>query len=720
MENTCIRCVEAALVTTILCLSQAAAQTPTRQPIGPGVSERAAPPSIEPFRQPPVGRGRLHSPTEVVLPRVSWETRSEMRTRHGRSWLGPTRSLPTEARGEWAWTQTGERVWRMTIRSIGATAVRVHVEEFDATGRLYLYPSGSDTDSRYMGPYTGSGPQGDGDFWGPLVFSEAVTLEYVTENPANVATEIPFRIREVAHFVEDAFSIAEKPGGLQPRYLAGCHLDASCYPDWASKRYRSTALLIITDEDREMIRTCTGETINTRYDTDEHLLVLTAGHCVSDDKTARNMVFVWDLETTECYGQPGSGPRALTYGARLVMAKDDRSHDFALLLLDLGDVLVHTGIRRMGWSPNRVTTGSTVVTISHPRSEFKRIAFGEVVSHTWRNISAQGFSTIRWRLGSTEGGSSGSAVLDEDGSVVGVISGGNNEALNQDSIWGPFCDPGLRVAFNRFDRIFDSIEPYLEDEDELSDLVTSRPPFRPRAVSVALGATSQSITLITSEDGGYTLNGQPVSSGDTYNAANGNYILTLSGGTWTATFAPMMMEVALGASGDSVTLVQEELGGYSLNGESLTADTTAVASNGATYGVTLGADGPMVVYIPSTTTIMLGIYGGELTLTLAEDQVTYMRDGEVFVSGTVIESNGRSYRVTRGNAGNWTVEYQGRRVSLRLGDSGSGVVLREGEDGSWWIGWTKIESGHIRSALNGDKYLLTLVNGEWVATRVDP
>ena len=51
-----------------------------------------------------------------------------------------------------------------------------------------------------------------------------------------------------------------------------------------------------------------------------------------------------------------------------------------------------------------------------------------------------------------------------------------------------------------------------------------------------------------------------------------------------------------------------EAGGYSLDGEMITADTTAMAANGATYGVGRDADGnPAAVYRPSSVTVMLGM-----------------------------------------------------------------------------------------------------------------
>ena len=243
------------------------------------------------------------------------------------------------------------------------------------------------------------------------------------------------------------------------------------------------------------------------------------------------------------------------------------------------------------------------------------------------------------------------------------------------------------------------------------------PPFQPQAVEVGLGASGQSITLMTTETGGFTLNGEAVSSGDTYTAENGNYTLTLTGDTWTAEFAPNMIDLPLGASGDTVTIVQLETGGYSLGGEMIAADTTYTASNGATYGVGLGPDGPVVVYIPATTTVALGEFGGEITLTLAEDQMTFFLNGEAFASGTVLMSNNRSYTVTMGEDGTWSAEFNVPMPTVGLGGSGHTIMLAQDEAMVWWINpETRLESGDTFTMGDNDYTLRLGTDGTWTAT----
>ena len=65
------------------------------------------------------------------------------------------------------------------------------------------------------------------------------------------------------------------------------------------------------------------------------------------------------------------------------------------------------------------------------------------------------------------------------------------------------------------------------------------PPFQPQSVDVALGESGDKVTLMTTEAGGFTLNGEEFRSGGSVTASNGNtYVLTLAEGQWTATLQP--------------------------------------------------------------------------------------------------------------------------------------------------------------------------------------
>ena len=65
--------------------------------------------------------------------------------------------------------------------------------------------------------------------------------------------------------------------------------------------------------------------------------------------------------------------------------------------------------------------------------------------------------------------------------------------------------------------------------DEQATVLVPAPPPAPVTVDVPLGASGGSVTLIQT-DSGYTLNGELFESGDIVTAANGDYVFTLPDG----------------------------------------------------------------------------------------------------------------------------------------------------------------------------------------------
>ena len=100
------------------------------------------------------------------------------------------------------------------------------------------------------------------------------------------------------------------------------------------------------------------------------------------------------------------------------------------------------------------------------------------------------------------------------------------------------------------------------------------PPFQPEAIEVALGTSGETLTLITTQPSGYTLNGEAFAPGtETESTAEGNgstYTLTLGGSAWDAVYkAPAPMSLALGTTGGMISIQRLEDGSYQANGSSL-------------------------------------------------------------------------------------------------------------------------------------------------------
>ena len=160
---------------------------------------------------------------------------------------------------------------------------------------------------------------------------------------------------------------------------------------------------------------------------------------------------------------------------------------------------------------------------------------------------------------------------------------------------------------------------------------------------------------MTSADGAFTLDGEAFVGG-TENPVEGEggrrYVLTLTDGAWTAVFLPTEVMIDLGISGTTVTLATTEAGGWTRGGEAFASGTTVRGGiNAATgtaneYELTL-ADGKwMPTYRPARTTIG----GTGIEATAREDGSGY-GVGDDFLpasgAGEITAPGGAMYRVIK-------------------------------------------------------------------------
>ncbi|MDE0101949.1 MAG: trypsin-like peptidase domain-containing protein [Bryobacterales bacterium] len=501
----------------------------------------------------------------------------------GVSWLGPTRDIPpgvdigpqpgNPLAGHGRWTQIGGiRVWRATIRSPGARAVRLRLVGFGTRGRVFVYPAGSS--AGHTGPYTGRGPRDVGDFWTGVVVSDAVTVEYVEDPAGRQKVESPFRIAALAHLVSipggPPKSAALGPGAPSflplRRSVASCHLDVSCHPEWQDPDFPSSVQLLVTDEDATL--QCTGTLVNSRYGFQEHLLMLTAGHCIQGADEAANAVFTWNYQTDRCNGVPPP-PSALvmTEGSDLLALRHDYAGDFALLRLDARDVRAVTSWTALGWAPDPVVSGAQLAMVSHPGFSFRRISFGTAVPTDWTDRRAGTFTGIRWSRGAAEHGSSGAgAVRLADGLLVGIVVGG---AAGLEA-----CDPDQRAVLLRFRDIFAETREFFESASAVEDAV----PAQANEVKVSLGDGGDTLTLVRAGDDTYWLGDEQVTSGSEIGVPDGRkYRLVQSDdGTWTAEL--LERPVTLRLPGGAELAVRD-----TVDGRFWLGDTDLTAGSGITH-----------------------------------------------------------------------------------------------------------------------------------------
>ncbi|PQJ35795.1 hypothetical protein BSZ35_15385 [Salinibacter sp. 10B] len=349
--------------------------------------------------------------------------------------VSPTRD------GTWEQLPSGNWLWRIRLQSQDAVSMSVGLKPFQLPegAQLYLYgPEGT----LVHGPYTNDDAT-NGQLWTPLVPDAEITLEL--EVPANRRSAVTLRVADVIHGYRSLHS-ARTPGTKS----GTCNLDVACEEadPWQSE-VRSVGGYTFSEGESALV--CTGALINNTAE-DGRPLFLTAEHCVSNAQDAASMVFYWNVQTSTCRtpGTPENGtqPDSLepqnwgqTSTGAVLRARYGNVHrtnsiagrpDLSLVEVD-DDIPTDYNLFLSGWS--RIDTPpSESVTIHHPQGHGKRISFdNDPARVTGYGEPSSGDTHLRigaWDLGTTEPGSSGSPLFNENQRIVGVLSGGLAGCVN--------------------------------------------------------------------------------------------------------------------------------------------------------------------------------------------------------------------------------------------------------------------------------------------------
>lgn len=336
----------------------------------------------------------------------------------------------------------GGFTWTASVRSPGAAAMRVHVIGLDLPegAGLYVY----NEKGMAFGPYTGRGPLGDGDLFSNTVFGELLIMQL--QAPAGV--RVPgFRVEEVGvmgkRFLVPRYNPEGvfDPGDLASlgtakafcSYNASCVVNAACQSSGAVTTAKdAVATMLFTSGGSQYI--CTGQLIADTVTTSVIPYFLTAHHCISSSGEASSLETFFDYQTTcsspNCT-QPYSGVGD-TVGATIKATGS--SSDYSLLQLASTPTTPDGVATYLGWLSTAVanTNNYGLFRVSHPKGAPQAYSEGVVDTNkgTCRTLPRGSFIYSRDTLGATEGGSSGSAVVNNAGQIVGQLYGACGTNLN--------------------------------------------------------------------------------------------------------------------------------------------------------------------------------------------------------------------------------------------------------------------------------------------------
>jgi len=355
-------------------------------------------------------------------------------------------------------TDDGGFVWATTLRSEGAVGIRVHFDSLDLPGDADLYVMNST--GQAFGPYLRQGPNQTGEFWSHTVAGDSaiVVLKHHGPDGAEDLVRSSFRIADLGH-LGPGFR-----GGPTPStesfcsFNASCVENASCYNVAAANPAKS-AVALMQWIAGAFIYTCTGGLINDTVSTSQIPYFLTANHCLSSNSNAANLETYFQFSiscgSTSCPGQ--TNPGGIQRLGATVKATGSAG-DFTLLQLNQA---APGGSVFLGWNNTAIanTNGADLYRISHPawapQSYSKHTVDTSAPTCTGWPRGQRIYS--RDNVGATEGGSSGSPVVNSSSQIVGQLSGacGFNPG-------DPCDDVNNATVDGAFAYYFTSVQPFLD------------------------------------------------------------------------------------------------------------------------------------------------------------------------------------------------------------------------------------------------------------------
>jgi hypothetical protein len=305
--------------------------------------------------------------------------------------------LSSAADGVWETLADGGRVWRLRVRSRGARSLSLLFERFQLPvgGELFVY---TDDRSVVRGAYTSDNHNPDGRFAIQPIPGQALTLEYV--EPAGAQARGEIRISGIVHDYLGVLDLLAKGGGSSG--AAVCETDVAC-PEGApwTRPIDATVQVIVGSS------LCSGVLVNNGL-SDGTQYVLSAEHC----RSLANAIFVFNFQTPLCGSGTAPTNQTVQGGVDLVSST---TYDVRLARITVPIPAAYHAYFA-GWDRSGVAPTNTIA-IHHPQGGPKKISLDDdppaIAGTQWR--------VLQWDLGVTEPGSSGSALFDPLGRVIGQL-----------------------------------------------------------------------------------------------------------------------------------------------------------------------------------------------------------------------------------------------------------------------------------------------------------
>lgn len=346
------------------------------------------------------------------------------------------------------WKKVGKNaVWKHKVKSKGAISLNLAFTDFflPVGGKLIL------SDDKHSLTFTHADNDDHGQLWTPIFRSDEIKIQAIV--PLGLTQQTRLHLTRVNHGFRKFNTPVEKNGAAKS---IGDSSSGSCNIDVVCSAEDDSSFGPLIDQYRDQIRsvaaytiagteTCTGTLINNTSE-NARPFFLTANHCGINTSNAPSLVAYWNFDNTTCR-RPRNSESASDGDGRIdqfntgsIFRASNAASDFCLIEFD-DPINSEYDLYFAGWD-RTLNLPAMTIGIHHPAVSEKRISFDldppQFVTSggsSTTDINGAYLRVIDWDFGTTEGGSSGSALFDQNGRIVGQLLGGEAACGNDLPDW---------------------------------------------------------------------------------------------------------------------------------------------------------------------------------------------------------------------------------------------------------------------------------------------
>lgn len=363
----------------------------------------------------------------------------------------PHEVVVTPASDKSAWTQNGDTmVWKQRVVAPNSVSLNFAFEQFHlpAGATLQIYATDFSSEIR---PFTSLDNNVDRELWTPVIMSDDVTIE--ARVPVAKMAELELALTKINQGFRTFAQRTEKAGA--------CNIDVACSEGEGWEEEINSVAVISTGGSTF----CTGFMVNNTAQ-DRTPFFMTANHCRINRNNAASLVTYWNFQTETCRGPRLRRPSLFTTGSQFLAA--NAASDFTLVRLNQNPN-PEWNVTYAGWDRSGEEAEFSVA-IHHPATDEKSISFSYMptttTSYLRNDIPGAGthVRVTKWDLGTTEPGSSGSPLFDQNHRVIGQLHGGYASCSSQTSDWYGRFSVSWEGAGSPETRLKDHLDPMGTEE----------------------------------------------------------------------------------------------------------------------------------------------------------------------------------------------------------------------------------------------------------------